>query len=76
MAKIIYITKDQEKHEAEVDNGYTVMEGAVNNDIDGIPPVADLDLLQNSTSKISYNYDQTPNLDDTSMMKFQNESNE
>ena len=37
MAKIIYITKDQEKHEAEVDNGYTVMEGAVNNDIDGIP---------------------------------------
>ena len=37
MAKIIYITKDQEKHEADVDNGYTVMEGAVNNDIDGIP---------------------------------------
>ena len=37
MAKIIYITKDQEKHEADVDNGYTVMEGAVNNDVDGIP---------------------------------------
>ena len=37
MPKIIYITKDQVKHEADVDNGYTVMEGAVNNDIDGIP---------------------------------------
>jgi len=37
MAKIIYITKNQEKHETEVDNGYTVMEGAVNNDIDGLP---------------------------------------
>ena len=37
MPKIIYITKDQVKHETEVDNGYTVMEGAVNNDIDGIP---------------------------------------
>ena len=37
MAKITYITKDQSKHEVDVDNGYTVMEGAVNNDIDGVP---------------------------------------
>ena len=37
MPKIIYITKDQVRHEVEVENGYTVMEGAVNNDIDGMP---------------------------------------
>ena len=37
MPKINYITADGERHEIEVDQGYTVMEGAVNNDIDGIP---------------------------------------
>jgi 2Fe-2S ferredoxin len=37
MPKINYITTDGERHEIEVDQGYTVMEGAVNNDIDGIP---------------------------------------
>ncbi|MEC7859656.1 MAG: 2Fe-2S iron-sulfur cluster-binding protein [Pseudomonadota bacterium] len=37
MPKIIYITQEKSKHEIDVDNGYTVMEGAVNNDIDGIP---------------------------------------
>ena len=37
MPKINYITADGERHEIQVDQGYTVMEGAVNNDIDGIP---------------------------------------
>ena len=37
MPKINYITADGERHEIEVNLGYTVMEGAVNNDIDGIP---------------------------------------
>ena len=37
MPKINFITADGEKHKVEVDLGYTVMEGAVNNDIDGIP---------------------------------------
>ena len=37
MPKIIYITQEKSKHEIDVDNGYTVMEGAVNNNIDGIP---------------------------------------
>lgn len=36
MAKITYITRDGQRHEVDVDNGYTVMEGAINNDIDGI----------------------------------------
>ena len=36
MAKIIYITHDNEKHTIEVQNGLTVMEGAVQNDIPGI----------------------------------------
>ena len=36
MAKIIYITHDNQKHEVEVQNGLTVMEGAVQNDIQGI----------------------------------------
>ena len=36
MAKIIYITHDYQKHEVEVQNGLTVMEGAVQNDIQGI----------------------------------------
>jgi len=36
MATIHYITRDGEKHSVEVDNGYSVMEGAVSNNIDGI----------------------------------------
>ena len=36
MAKITYITHQNEKHEVEVQNGLTVMEGAVQNDIPGI----------------------------------------
>ena len=36
MATIIYVTTDGKRHEVEVENGYTVMEGAINNNIDGI----------------------------------------
>jgi 2Fe-2S ferredoxin len=36
MPKVVYITGDGERHEAEVENGYSVMEGAINNNIDGI----------------------------------------
>ena len=36
MAKITYITPENEKHTIEVQNGLTVMEGAVQNDIPGI----------------------------------------
>ena len=36
MAKIIYITHNDEKHTVEVQNGLTVMEGAIQNDIPGI----------------------------------------
>ena len=36
MAKITYITHDNQKHVVEVQNGLTVMEGAVQNDIPGI----------------------------------------
>ena len=36
MAKITYITHNDEKHTVEVQNGLTVMEGAVQNDIPGI----------------------------------------
>lgn len=36
MAKIIYVTTDGKRHEVKVENGYTVMEGAINNNIDGI----------------------------------------
>ena len=36
MAKITYITSDAQVHEIEVQNGLTVMEGAVQNDIPGI----------------------------------------
>jgi 2Fe-2S ferredoxin len=36
MPKIIYVTSDGERHEVEIENGYTVMEGAINNNIDGI----------------------------------------
>ncbi|MFQ3334256.1 MAG: 2Fe-2S ferredoxin [Woeseiaceae bacterium] len=37
MPKINYVTQDGGKHEIDVDIGYTVMEGAVNNDLDGLP---------------------------------------
>ena len=36
MPKVIYITNNGNKHEVNVENGYTVMEGAINNDINGI----------------------------------------
>ena len=36
MAKITYITHDNKDHTIEVQNGLTVMEGAVQNDIPGI----------------------------------------
>ena len=36
MAKITYITSDEKIHEIDVQNGLTVMEGAVQNDISGI----------------------------------------
>ena len=36
MPKIIYISPGGERHEADVENGYSVMEGAINNDIAGI----------------------------------------
>ena len=36
MPKIIYQAQDGTRHEVEVENGYSVMEGAINNNIDGI----------------------------------------
>ena len=36
MAKINYITSDNQTHTVDVQNGLTVMEGAVQNDIPGI----------------------------------------
>ena len=36
MAKIIYITDDNQNHTIEVQNGLTVMEGAVQNNVPGI----------------------------------------
>ena len=36
MAKITYITSDNQTHTVEVQNGLTVMEGAVQNNIPGI----------------------------------------
>ncbi|NQV86057.1 MAG: 2Fe-2S iron-sulfur cluster binding domain-containing protein [Woeseiaceae bacterium] len=36
MPKIIYCTPDGTRHEVEVENGYSVMEGAINNNIGGI----------------------------------------
>ncbi len=36
MPKITYITPAGERHEVEVEVGYSVMEGAINNNIDGI----------------------------------------
>ena len=36
MPKITYITPDGARHDTEVENGYSVMEGAINNNIEGI----------------------------------------
>jgi 2Fe-2S ferredoxin len=36
MPKVIYITPDKTHHEVDVENGYSIMEGAINNNIDGI----------------------------------------
>ncbi|MCP5089674.1 MAG: 2Fe-2S iron-sulfur cluster binding domain-containing protein [Gammaproteobacteria bacterium] len=36
MPEITYVTSDGNRHEVEVETGYSVMEGAINNDIDGI----------------------------------------
>ena len=36
MPKVIYITPKGERHEVEVEIGYSVMEGAINNNIEGI----------------------------------------
>ena len=36
MPKITYITADEKKYEVDVQNGLSVMEGAVQNDIPGI----------------------------------------
>ena len=36
MPKIIYQAQDGTRHEVEVENGYSVMGGAINNNIDGI----------------------------------------
>jgi 2Fe-2S ferredoxin len=36
MANIIYITEDGNRHEVEVESGSSIMDGAVNNGIEGI----------------------------------------
>jgi len=36
MPKVIYVYPTGERREVEVENGYSIMEGAVNNNIDGI----------------------------------------
>ena len=36
MPKITYISADGTRHDVEVEKGYSVMEGAINNNIDGI----------------------------------------
>lgn len=36
MPKVNYVTADGTRHEVEVENGYSVMEGAINSNIDGI----------------------------------------
>jgi 2Fe-2S ferredoxin len=36
MPKVIYITPKGERHEVDVEIGYSVMEGAINNNIEGI----------------------------------------
>lgn len=36
MPKITYVATDGTRHDVEVEAGYSVMEGAINNEIDGI----------------------------------------
>ena len=36
MPKVIYITPDEMRHEVDVEAGYSIMEGAINNNIEGI----------------------------------------
>jgi ferredoxin, 2Fe-2S len=36
MPQVVYITVDGKRHEVDVESGYSVMEGAINNNIDGI----------------------------------------
>ena len=36
MPRIIFLTPDGDRHEVEVEAGYTVMEAAINNNIEGI----------------------------------------
>ncbi len=36
MPKVNYITPDETKHEVDVEAGYSIMEGAIDNNIDGI----------------------------------------
>ena len=36
MPRITFITPDGERHDVEVENGYSVMEAAINNNIEGI----------------------------------------
>jgi 2Fe-2S ferredoxin len=36
MPKVIYVTPKGERHEVDVEVGYSVMEGAINNNIEGI----------------------------------------
>ena len=36
MPKVTYISPDGQRHDVDVDNGYSVMEGAINNNVDGI----------------------------------------
>ena len=36
MPKVIYITADEIRHEVDVETGYSIMEGAINNNIVGI----------------------------------------
>lgn len=36
MPKITFVTPDGERHEVDVENGYSVMEAAINNNIEGI----------------------------------------
>ena len=36
MPKVIYITPDETRHEVDVEPGYSIMEGAIDNTIDGI----------------------------------------
>jgi ferredoxin, 2Fe-2S len=36
MPQVVFITGDGERHEVDVESGYSVMEAAINNNIDGI----------------------------------------